>query len=764
MTLTTNKSTRLTYNASPTRAWLSALAVMCLASHVSATDFFASNASQVSSAMNSAGPGDTIIMTDGVWTNQHIQFSGANGNAANPITLRPQTPGGVTLNGSSTLSISGDWLVADGLNFEGGALSSGHVVEFRGNNGNATNSRLTNSAIVDYNPASINTRYFWVSLYGDNNRVDHNYFKNQNHSGVTVVDWFNNGSNGTGNHRIDSNHFADRPEGNGNGFETIRIGTSDFSMHSSNDIIENNFFERTDGEIEIISNKTGGNTYRYNTFKESAGTLTLRHGNNATVEGNFFLGEGKNKSGGVRVIGEDHTIINNYFANLDDRADGVISLTAGVVNSPLNRYFQVKNAVIAHNTVIDPNGPAVTFDYLYDPVPDPGNGELQNLLPENVTMANNLFRSGGSDIFEGLEGSGWTWEGNIAFGGGLGPKAGASGITVVDPQLTLEADGLWRPNAGSPTVNGGSGNYSGILTDDMDGQTRIGVFDVGADEFSAASIVRAPLTAVDVGPGWLQIDPPTGPEGCFASGCAIQAEDYKFLSDPNNNGTTWNLVADAGALDGETLRAPPGSLVDLGSDPHDALAVYDIEFEQAGVYTAYYRVRGLFSGANSIFAPDDFNTNPDLDEHFGEAGLFEWITGETFVVGAGQVGVPLELRIGKREQLADFDALVIHLNSSLSDAQLDGLFSPLVGDLDGDGFVGINDLNIVLANWNQNVPPGDPAADPSGDGFVGIDDLNEVLGNWNAGTPPGQANSNIPEPATLGMLSAAGIMFLRRSR
>lgn len=58
------------------------------------------------------------------------------------------------------------------------------------------------------------------------------------------------------------------------------------------------------------------------------------------------------------------------------------------------------------------------------------------------------------------------------------------------------------------------------------------------------------------------------------------------------------------------------------------------------------------------------------------------------------------------------------------------------GDLNGDMFVGIDDLNIVLANWNLNVPPGDPRADPSGDGFVGIDDLNEVLANWNCGIPP----------------------------
>ena len=90
----------------------------------------------------------------------------------------------------------------------------------------------------------------------------------------------------------------------------------------------------------------------------------------------------------------------------------------------------------------------------------------------------------------------------------------------------------------------------------------------------------------------------------------------------------------------------------------------------------------------------------------------------------------------------------------------------LAGDLDGDGFVGINDLNIVLANWNQNVPPANPLADPSGDGFVGIDDLNEVLGNWNAGTPPADlSQTQIPEPTT-GLFATAGVISLvfRRRR
>jgi len=86
----------------------------------------------------------------------------------------------------------------------------------------------------------------------------------------------------------------------------------------------------------------------------------------------------------------------------------------------------------------------------------------------------------------------------------------------------------------------------------------------------------------------------------------------------------------------------------------------------------------------------------------------------------------------------------------------------LDGDLDGDGFVGINDLNIVLGLWNQSVSAGDPLlGDPSGDGFVGIDDLNFVLGNWNAGTPP-TASASIPEPGTIAVLGLSSLAMIRR--
>ena len=123
-------------------------------------------------------------------------------------------------------------------------------------------------------------------------------------------------------------------------------------------------------------------------------------------------------------------------------------------------------------------------------------------------------------------------------------------------------------------------------------------------------------------------------------------------------------------------------------------------------------------------------------------------------------------------QSADGGSLVGQVPGALGNGDIDAieyvLFSlgALEGDLDGDGFVGIGDLDLVLGNWNLNVTPGDlSAGDFNGDGFVGIGDLDGVLGNWNAGTPPGvEASGSIPEPGTLGLLGVACVMVGCRRR
>jgi poly(beta-D-mannuronate) lyase len=710
-----------------------------------ATEYFVSSAAQISTAMQTAQPGDILTMTNGTWTNQRIQFAG-NGTSSLPITLRAQTPGQVLLNGNSKINISGNWLVVDGLNFDGGALAANdHVVEFRGNLGEATNSRLTNSAIIDYNPASVDTRYFWVSLYGQNNRVDHNYFKNQTHSGVTIVVWRDSGPD---YHQIDMNYFADRPlpvnPSDPNGFETIRIGDSSESLSNSFTTVENNLFERTDGEIEVISNKSGNNVFRYNTFREVAATLTLRHGNDNRVEGNFFLGQDKNNSGAIRVIGERQTIVNNYIANVDDRAGGAISISAGVPNSALNEYFQVKDAVIAHNTIVNVGGPAITFD-------DGLGSSGRTLTAQNVTVANNLLRSNGQAIFEGNEGTGWTWQGNIAYGGSLGPKAGAPGISVVDPQLQFGTDGLWRPGPNSSAINGGAGNYSSLITTDMDGQARIGIYDVGADEVSVATIVRKPLTSSDVGPEWLQLQPPTLPPGggCNTAGCALQAESYAAILDPDGDGSIFTKVAVASALAGQVIKSPNGSTPTPPAQ--ETIATYAMTFATAGTYSAYYRVRGFSGSTDSIYTPDNFGVDPDNSLTATSDSTFIWKKDtRTFPISAGNVGAPLEFRLSMREQQTEIDALVLNLSSTMSSAQLDELFAVVIGDYNCNQIVDTGDYIVWRKLYGQTVTAWS-GADGNGDGVVNDNDytvwrskFGTTLGSG-AGTA---AVAAVPEPQT----------------
>ncbi len=108
---------------------------------------------------------------------------------------------------------------------------------------------------------------------------------------------------------------------------------------------------------------------------------------------------------------------------------------------------------------------------------------------------------------------------------------------------------------------------------------------------------------------------------------------------------------------------------------------------------------------------------------------------------------------------------IIQLNTGLTSLQDNVFFAydALVGDCNGDGFIGIEDLSIILGAWNMSVTPGNLLeGDTSGDGFVGIEDLNAVLGNWNAGAPPASGLlTTVPEPGTL-MYLMAGLLVARR--
>ena len=451
--------------------------------------------SELRSAIAGAGPGDVIVMADGVWTDVEINFR-ADGAEGDSVRIEAQTPGGVLLNGDSSLRIAGDYLVVDGLRFEGGTPSGTHVVQFRDGAKQANHSRFTNSSIVDVNPTNgvIDTK--WISLYGTYNRVDHTYVAGKTNTGTTLVVWLESGSNARPvYHRIDHNHFGPRPPLGRNEGETIRIGTSDTSMQDAVVTVERNLFERCDGEAEIISVKSGANRIRSNTFLRSRGSLTLRHGNGSRVEGNVFLGQRVGDTGGVRVIGEDHVVVNNHFEFLGGSGfQSAIAIMNGVPNSPLNRYFQVRNVTIAHNTIVRA-ADALTIGA--------GADSERTLPPENVVFHNNVILSEGNTIVDlEAEPINMTWDGTVYWGGSLGIDE-PPGATRVNPLVQpLDGDELWRPLDGSPLFDAAVAIPGLDLPLDVDGQPRDAAPDVGADERSDAPVTLRPLTAEDVGPFW----------------------------------------------------------------------------------------------------------------------------------------------------------------------------------------------------------------------------------------------------------------------
>ncbi len=447
------------------------------------------NLSEFNSTVQNASPGDTIALKNGVWTDTVLNFY-ADGTAENPIILTAETAGEVTLTGSSRLEIFGTYLEVHNLDFSNGELNDNGVVEFRKDSDElAENCRLTNCRIIDYNPSSTETNYKWVSMYGKNNRVDHCHFSGKHHQGALLTVWLSGVAN---HHRIDHNYFSDIPDLGENGGETIRIGTSTNSMTESRTIVEHNLFEACDGEIEIISNKSGFNIYRYNTFRNNDGVLTLRHGNDCEVYNNFFFGGPGKNSGGVRIIGERHKVYNNYFQDLEGSGTrAAICMMNGVVNSPLNRYFQVTDVEVVHNTIVSCKQAFAIGE---------GSNDELTLPPIDCRIANNVADDiYGNDPLEYVDPPiNMSYTSNYIFAEDL--DISDDGIINSDPGLTL-TDGLWRPDASSPITNAATLTFDYVSTD-MDEQPRTDTPDLGSDEVSGASITNVPLNPEDVGFNW----------------------------------------------------------------------------------------------------------------------------------------------------------------------------------------------------------------------------------------------------------------------
>ena len=429
--------------------------------------------------INSAQPGDQIILSNGVYSSSGTITISRSGTASQPILIAAQSIGGAQIGGVDGFNLVGaSYVIIQGFDFTyTNSGTQGLIVDAA-----STHCRITRN-IFETDPVQ-----YWCFVQGDDTEVDHNLFRNKAALGEYVTL--------DGNHttlRIaqrlwaHDNDFFNNHYSGSNGGESTRLGIGIFKLISAWSVVENNLYEHADGDPESISVKTSDDVIRYNTFTNCVGEISLRQGCRSRVEGNFSF-----NTGGMKFYADDHLIINNYFQGVTNGVQFGAGDWAEITDSDNNAsgpHAATHRARVEFNTLV--NCP-IYFDW---------NNQGTN-VPTDCIVANNILQ-GNSGYFVSqnlLTGeTNFTWQTNIFWGSASTTYSPAGGYLKVNPLLTNNPVIPYHIASNSPAI-GASYAAPGEVVSDMDGQPRSGTPDIGADEYSSAPVIRHPLGTNDVGP------------------------------------------------------------------------------------------------------------------------------------------------------------------------------------------------------------------------------------------------------------------------
>ena len=425
-------------------------------------------------AINGANPGDTIIVANGSYTTSAPITIKCVGTSSAPILIKAAATGGSTIAGSSGFQFKSPaaWVTVQGFVFT-------HTGDQLIIDSGTSHCRISRNTIELTIPTGADQAY--VRINGDDVEFDRNELRNKNSVGQGLDIQGDGVSQVARRLCVHHNYFHDFAYQNGaNGVETVRWGLGLYSASTGDGLMEYNLFDHCDGEVEMVSNKSCGNTYRYNTFTNTAHTqFTLRQGTDCRVSGNYFI-----NTVGLRIFGDRHQIYSNYFAN----NSAAIEIGNGDSQDIFGggNHDQPDDCVIAFNTLIN-NTQQYWMDTHY------------TLGASNTTFANNIIVGGGSVATFGGPYVSPVWSSNIIWNTSAGSLPSA-GYASINPLLVADSNGIFHLASTSPAIGAATGSYPNI-TVDMDGQSRpTAGKDIGADQYSGSSAAMRFLTPSDTGP------------------------------------------------------------------------------------------------------------------------------------------------------------------------------------------------------------------------------------------------------------------------
>ncbi len=285
-----------------------------------------------------------------------------------------------------------------------------------------------------------------------------------------------------------------------------------------------------------------------------------------------------------------------------------------------------------------------------------------------------------------------------------------------------------------------------------------------------------------------------------AAGTLIPTYDFESDSPGSNPGSPWTVVEGASGVVGVGNSTPiPGAYeganylsVSRGTASASAFANFPSQAKAAGSFTltfAMYRkanaavgINWAPTGSSSVAGKVFIFGDGTVNRYYGgwvDMGIDsladtwqEWTIWFDPSAGTPKVSVTIDgSSVGPADVQSTFgsyDRVEFGAGGDNSQFFIDAF--PLRGDVNGDGFTGGRDLNIILTNWGMTGGASFADGDLTADGNVNVDDYTYIKPYLGTGTPPEPAEApaeppaTIPEPNTLLVLSGAVVAGLVRRR
>lgn len=344
-------------------------------------------------------PGDEVIIQNGNYSNWSIEIN-SKGTLEKPIIIKAETNGQVIFYGDverNLFRITGNFINLNGFAFKSCTLkkaekSTGVLIELNSTSNCKVSQCSFEGNIVkaQFMPLVI------ISGNGESNTIDScNFISNVDNQDVQIKVTKESFPLNT---KITHNSFSFKNKvswKNGNGGECIQVGQDPVLLgnQTPKTFVSENTFTECNGENEVISNKSSGNTYTKNYFKNNDGELVMRGGHDCVISDNVFEGG----TGGIRINGTGHLIKNNKISGIKTAIRLMYGMAKGKAETGF--YISASNCKIVNNTISNADTGILVgdsknadwtgkFDVKKYPSP-----VLQNIQPFDNDISGNHFKN-----------------------------------------------------------------------------------------------------------------------------------------------------------------------------------------------------------------------------------------------------------------------------------------------------------------------------------------------------------------------------------